>query len=92
MYICEGHFLADFILILKDGKPVGNLMAVDTDLLVAKRLVGFDPETGEPISDLIKVDQVMFAESMPNNLKNLIPIGFEFFKTPTALKQNGENE
>lgn len=75
MYICQGHFLADYILVIKDEKPLGRIISVDTDLLVAERLVGFDPETGGPLTDLIKVDLVVFRSDIPAGLKDLLPVG-----------------
>jgi len=73
MFICQGHFLADYLIILKDGKPVGRVISVDTDLMVVERLVGFDPEDGNPLTDLIKIDQVLFKSNMPEILKDLLP-------------------
>lgn len=76
MYISQGHFLTPFIVVLKDGKPVGRLIAVDTDLKVGIRLVGFDPEEGLPITDLVEVDEITFVSDMPEDLRDLIPEGF----------------
>ena len=75
MYICQGHFLAPHIIVIKDNVPVARIMSVDTDLMVAERLVGFDPEDGQPLVDLIKIDQVIFKSDMPPGLKDLLPIG-----------------
>ncbi len=74
MYITAGHFLAPYIIVLKDGEPIGRVIAVDTELLVAQRLVGFDSETGAELTDLVKVDQVKFlTEQIPAGLKDLVP-------------------
>lgn len=75
MYICQGHFLAPHVIVVKDGLPLGRLVAVDTDLMVAERLVGFDSETGEPLTDLVKVEQVVFKSDIPPGLKDLLPTG-----------------
>lgn len=83
MYICQGHFLADHIVIMKDDRPVGRIMSVDTDLLVAERLVGFDPEDGQPLVDLIKIDQVLFKSTIPNGLKDLLPLDVSFVEIKT---------
>ena len=75
MYICEGHFLASYVIVIKDGNPMGKLVAIDTDLLVAQRLVGFDTETGERFTDLVKVDQVVYSSAIPEDMKDLLPVG-----------------
>jgi hypothetical protein len=88
MYITEGHFLSPFIVVLKDGKPVGMLKSVDTDLKVGIRVVGFDPEDGLMLTELIKIDEVVFITNrMPNNLRELIPAGF---KVVDSIEEKGE--
>ncbi len=74
MYISEGHFLSPYIIVLKDGEPVGRLLSVDTELKIANRLVGFDQVSGAPITDFVKIDQVKFlTDQMPETLKDLLP-------------------
>lgn len=75
MYICQGHFLAPHVIVIKDGQPLGRLVSVDTELMVAQRLVGFDAESGEAFTDLVKVDQVVFNAEIPVGLKDLLPQG-----------------
>ena len=88
MYICNGHFLAPNMVVIKDNKPCERLMAVDTDLLVAVRLVGYDPEDGSDLIDLVKVDNIFFIKkNMPPGLIDLIPEGFE-----VVDPKNGEKE
>lgn len=80
MYIQNGHFLSPYLLVLRDGKSCSRLVSVDTDLMIGVRLVGFDPETGEQLTDLVKIDKVMFV-NLPEGLRDLIPDGFEIVKT-----------
>ena len=88
MYITEGHFLSPFIVVLKDGEPVGRLISVDTDLKAGIRIVGFDPEDGSPLTDLVAVDEVIFiTEDMSDDLQNLIPEGFRKIE---SIKQVGD--
>jgi len=78
------------MVVLKDDMPIGNLLAIDTDLMVAERLMGYDPQTGHPISDLVKVDKIMFVEKgMAEGLADLIPDEFEIIKDE---KPKGEQE
>lgn len=89
MYICSGHFLAGHIAVLKDKNPLQSLRAIDTDLMVAQRVVGYDPKTGEELTDLVKVDEVIFIDNnLPKELKDLIPNGFKIVKVDSAQNQN----
>lgn len=73
MYITMDHFLSPFIAIIKDNELVERILAVDTELLVAVRLSGFDNESGQPQTDLIKIDEVIFLkDKIPENLKYLL--------------------
>ncbi|MBD3255982.1 MAG: hypothetical protein GF383_12880, partial [Candidatus Lokiarchaeota archaeon] len=57
------------IYVAKDGKLCKRLTGVDTRLMVGTRLVGFDPELGRPIIDLVKVDKVFVdLGTMPQEL------------------------
>ncbi len=81
MYITEGHFLSPFIVILRDGKKIGRILSLDTDLKVGIRLTGFDPDDGSPITDLVAFDEVIFVtEDMPEELKSIIPAGYKIVK------------
>lgn len=74
MFITKGHFLSPFTVVIKDNKEVGMLHSVDTDMLVAIRIVGFDENDKTPLIDLVKVDKVFFkTENMPSHLSDLIP-------------------
>lgn len=75
MYICQGHFLAPYVIVIKDDQPLGRLVSIDTELMVAQRLVGYQQDTGESITDLVKVDKVFFSTTIPANLKDLLPKG-----------------
>lgn len=74
MYIFNGHFLSPYAKIFKNGEVVGRIIGVDTELMVAQRLIGYDPNTGAEICDLIKVDEVKIdTELLPDYLKEMIP-------------------
>lgn len=91
MYITEGHFLSPFIVVLKDGEQVRMLKSVDTDLKIGIRVVGFDPEDGSMLTDLIKVDEIIFVKDrIPDNLQELIPAGFRVMET--FEKKGSSNE
>jgi hypothetical protein len=91
MYITQGHFLSPFTVVIKDDKPINRLMAIDTDLMVVTRLVGYDPDDGLPIIDLVTVDKVLFVtEGMPQNLLDIIPLEFERIDKHPSLKEEGE--
>jgi hypothetical protein len=87
-----GHFLERYVVVVKNGKPIERLLAVDTDLLVAQRVVGFNQSNGELLTDLTKVDEVLFhTDEMPEELKDLLPDNFKsmtgriFISTETDL-------
>ena len=81
MYICRGHFLAPYAVAIVDGKPLNRMIAVDSDLMVAQRLVGYNSDTGEEITDLVRIDNFFFiSNGMPEGLKDLIPEGFEIIE------------
>jgi len=75
MYICRGHFLSPYVVALVDGKPVERLIAIDSDLMVAQRLVGFNPEDGSEVTDLVKIDEIMVSSDLPDAIVNLLPEG-----------------
>lgn len=78
MFITKGHFLSPFVRVIKNGNPLGMLYSVDTDLLVAIRIVGFDEDTEAPLFDLVEVDEVQFiVDEMPENLRELLPLDFK---------------
>lgn len=77
MFFSENHFLLPHIHVVVDGKICKRLTGVDTRLMVATRLVGFDPQFGRPIIDLVKVDKVFVdLGTMPEGLKDLLPDWF----------------
>ncbi len=74
MFITRGHFLSPYCLVYKDGKTVTNLQSVDTDLMVAIRVVGFDPEDKSAMLDLVKIDEIKFnIFSMSSMVQDLLP-------------------
>lgn len=74
MWICENHFLSPFVVVKVNGEELNRVMGVDTELMVAMRLVGYEPENMRPIVDLIKVDGVEFRlDEMPEGIKDLLP-------------------
>lgn len=78
MFITKGHFLSPYVRVLKDGEILGMLYSVDTDLMVAIRIVGFDEEDETPLLDLVKVDDIQFlTDGMPSHLKDLLPKEFK---------------
>lgn len=91
MYICRGHFLAQYAVALgADGKAISHMIAVDTELMIAQRLTGFDPENGKEITDLVKVTKVFLVENdMPDSLIRLLPEGIELV---TAIQKEEEQD
>lgn len=76
MFITKGHFLSPFVQVIKNGKPLKLIHSIDTEMLVAIRVVGFESETEAPILDLVKVDEVQFvSDRMPSQLQELLPEG-----------------
>ena len=76
MFITTGHFLSPYTKAYDEGgNIIGRLQAVDTDLMVGMRLVGFDPETGEANLDLVKVSKIVFSD-IPEPLGDMLPEGF----------------
>jgi hypothetical protein len=77
MFITKGHFLSPYAKVYKDGEILGMLHSVDTDLLVAIRIVGFEQNEqneGSAILDLVKIDKVAFStQGMPSQIKELLP-------------------
>lgn len=90
MFITKDHFISPFARVIKNKKIQSMLQAVDTDLMVATRVVGMDND-GQPIIDLVKVDKVCFiTEGMPSHLQDLIPANFELFDSDEHLKKTLE--
>ena len=74
MFITKGHFLSPFVRVIRGGKPMDMLHSVDTDMLVAIRVVGFDKDNETPILDLVKVDEIQYLTArMPSHLQDLLP-------------------
>lgn len=89
MFITKGHFLSPFIRVLKNGQPLNMLHSIDTDLLVAIRVVGFDGDEETPLLDLVKVDEVQFVtDKMPSQLQDMLPEGC----TKVTLEELGETQ
>lgn len=78
MFITKGHFLSPYARAYKNEKLLKSLHSLDTDLMVAIRIVGFDEQENTPILDLVKVDKIVFAiNNMPSQLEDLLPNNFE---------------
>lgn len=78
MFITKGHFLSPFIRAYKKEKQLTMLHSIDTDLMAAIRIVGFDQDEQTPVLDLVKIDKVHFVtDQMPSHIQDLIPDGFE---------------
>lgn len=76
MFITKGHFLSPFVRVMKNGKQISMLQSVDTDLMVAIRVAGYDEDNETPLLDLVKVDEVQYITSrMPSQLQDLLPEG-----------------
>lgn len=74
MYIPTGHFLSDYVVCISSNKFLAKITSVDTDLMVATRITGFDQNKGEPIIDLIKIDYVFFdLKDMTGVAKEILP-------------------
>ena len=82
MFITKGHFLSPFVRVLKDNKVLGMLYSVDTDLMVAIRIVGFDEKDETPLLDLVKVDDIQFiTDGMPSHVQDLLPPNFKIYSS-----------
>lgn len=80
MFITTGHFLSPFTMVLRKEKVLGLVHSVDTDLMVAIRIVGFNSEEETPILDLVSVDYVCFITTgMPGHLEDLLPDGIDTY-------------
>lgn len=63
MYICMGHFLETRVKIFKNGALCGKILSVDTDLMIAVQICGYNPTTGQPLTELIVIDQIDFDKN-----------------------------
>ncbi len=91
MFISENHFLLPHVQVVVDGKIHHRITGVDTQLMVGTRIVGYDPEHGVPIIDLVKVDRILIdLGTMPEGLFEMLPDWF--FHTSNIQLINSRQE
>ena len=67
MNITPYHFFSKHTIVMKDGKPLGMVQSVDTDLMVAAILSGYDFDNKQDLLELVRVDEICFSKEGLDN-------------------------